>query len=572
MSQKKATIVNLAASHVSIAVFGSDQGSLELQQFLVEEIAPGQTNDDEWLGSAVNAVADLVQAHGLAGRRVTVIAPSFLLLQKALKVPQVERERQAQIVAFEAQNAIPYPLNEVNWDSQVMASDGVEAEVLLFALRTEVAARIATLIMGAGLRPASIQAAPLLDSQAFLLAGGAATEEVLIVNVGARSTTLSFVGPSGANIQSANIGGNLLTQGVSDNTGEPFANAEAVKVGYYSGVIHLPESDPKVAVLQANAQSFIRRLSQDINRRLINLKRGAAGRQPTRILLTGRGALIPGLSEQLSETLRLPPELFDPSAFLRLGKNVSADYVQHHRHQISEVIGEAARLVLPQTAGVNLIPRNIASQVAFDARKPWLIAAALIAALAPLPAYLAYSEAGSFNADQVRELKRRQADLNGHLSSLKTTREQALELQAVSTQLESVVLNQANWPTALADLQTRVASCKNTWVEEIRIRREAKAAAPAPAPADGQPVEPPAPQLETKVIVTARFLQPEVPPNPKASHNSATFIKRQNELLAALRKSPFIAEIPESEIKADFNLPYQPRVTFTLVIRKEKAL
>ena len=206
-------------------------------------------------------------------------------------------------------------------------------------------------------------------------------EEVLIINVGARSTTLSFVGPSGVNIQSAtNIGGNLLTQGVSDNTGQPFAVSEAIKVGYFSGIVQLTESDPQVAILQANSQTFIRRLAQDINRRLINLKRGTAGRQPTRILLTGRGALVPGLSEQLSETLRLPPELFDPSAFLRLGKNVSAEYVQHHRHQISEVIGEAARLVLPQTAGVNLIPRNIASQVAFDARKPWLIVAAALAA------------------------------------------------------------------------------------------------------------------------------------------------------------------------------------------------
>ncbi len=570
MSQKKATIVNLAASHVSIAVFGADHGSLELQQFLVEEIAPGQTNDDEWLASAVGAVASLVQAHGLTGRRVTVIAPSFLLLQKSLKVPQVERERQAQIVAFEAQNAIPYPLNEVIWDSQVMASDGVEAEVLLFALRTEVATRIATFIMGTGLRPASIQAAPLLDSQAFLLAGGAATEEVLIVNVGARSTTLSFVGPTGANIQSANLGGNLLTQGVSDNTGEPFANAEAVKVGYYSGVIHLPEADPKVAVLLANSQSFIRRLAQDINRRLINLKRGTAGRQPTRILLTGRGALVPGLSEQLSETLRLPPELFDPSAFLRLGSNVSPDYVQQHRHQISEVIGEAARLILPQTAGVNLIPRNIAAQVAFDARKPWLIAAALIAALAPLPVWNAYHDAATFNQEQIVELKRKQADLGGHLSSLKTAREQANELHAVSGQLEFVVLNRANWPAVLADLQGRVAECKNTWVEEIHMRREAQAAAPAPA--EGQPAEVVAPQPVTKIIVTTRFLQPEVPPNPKASHNSATFIKRQNELLAALRKSPFVAEIPEAEIKADFNLPYQPRITFTLVIRKDKAL
>ncbi|MFM7240646.1 MAG: hypothetical protein ACKO3A_00825, partial [Opitutia bacterium] len=306
------------------------------------------------------------------------------------------------------------------------------------------------------------------------------------------------------------------------------------------------------------------------NRRLINLKRGTAGRQPTRILLTGRGALVPGLSEQLSETLRLPPELFDPSAFLRLGKNVSPEYVEHHRHQISEVIGEAARLVLPQTAGVNLIPRNIASQVAFDARKPWLIAAAALAALAPLPVYFAYSEAVNFNTEQVRELRRRHGELNGHLSALRTIRDQANDLQAVSAQLEFVVLNQANWPTVLADLQTRVSECKNTWVDEIRMRREAQAAAPAPA--EGQPAETVQPQTLTKIVVTARFLQPEVPPNPKASHNSATFIKRQNELLAALRKSPFVAEIPESEIKADFNLPYQPRVTFTLVIRKDKAL
>ena len=134
--------------------------------------------------------------------RVTVIAPAFLLLQKPLKVPQVERARQAQIVAFEAQNAIPYPLNEVIWDSQLMASDGVEAEVLLFALRTEVATRIANLVSATGLRPYAIQAAPLLDSRAALLHGGLANEEVLIINVGARSTTLSFVGPSGVNIQS----------------------------------------------------------------------------------------------------------------------------------------------------------------------------------------------------------------------------------------------------------------------------------------------------------------------------------------------------------------------------------
>ncbi|NBV39387.1 MAG: hypothetical protein EBS00_07510, partial [Verrucomicrobia bacterium] len=165
MSQKKSLIVNLAASHVSISAFRAEAGKLILEQFFTRDLAPGLLADDDWLNEAVTAVSYLVSANKIFGR-VTIIAPSFLLLQKTLKVPQVEPERQAQIVAFEAQNNIPYPLNEVIWDSQVISSDGVEAEILLFALRTEVASKIAHSIAATGLRPLSIQAAPLLDAQA----------------------------------------------------------------------------------------------------------------------------------------------------------------------------------------------------------------------------------------------------------------------------------------------------------------------------------------------------------------------------------------------------------------------
>ncbi|NBX01888.1 hypothetical protein EBR11_05090, partial [bacterium] len=383
MSQKKSLIVNLAASHVSISAFRAEAGKLILEQFFTRDLAPGLA-DDDWLNEAVTAVSYLVSANKISGR-VTIIAPSFLLLQKTLKVPQVEPERQAQIVAFEAQNNIPYPLNEVIWDSQVISSDGVEAEILLFALRTEVASKIAHSIAATGLRPLSIQAAPLLDAQAAQLAGIAQGEESLIVNVGARSTGLSFIGPAGSTIQTANIGGNLLTQGVSDNTGQAFLNAEALKIGYFNGVIHLPESDPQIAILQANVQSFIRRLSQDINRRLINIRRGAGARQPTRILLTGRGSRVPGLSEHLTESLRLPVEDFNPAPAVKIDAGVNPKYIQQHLLQISEVIGEAARLVLPKATGVNLIPRDIAAQMVFDARKPLLILASVLVAISPLP-------------------------------------------------------------------------------------------------------------------------------------------------------------------------------------------
>lgn len=567
MSQKKATIVNLAASNVSVSQFSAAAGTLVLEQFYVEEIAPGLTGDEEWLNAAIAALANLVNQHGLKGR-VTVIAPAFLLLQKPLKVAQVEKAKQAQIVAFEAQNAIPYPLNEVIWDSQLMASDGVEAEVLLFALRTEVATRIANLVTSTGLRAMSIQAAPLLDSQAFRLGGGSAAEEVLIVNVGARSTTLSFVGPSGVNIQTAtNMGGNLLTQGISDNTGQPFATSEAIKVGYFSGVLQLAESDPQVAVLQANAQTFIRRLAQDINRRLINVRRGANGRQPARILITGRGSQVPGLAEQLCETLRLGVEPFDPSSVITPGEGITADQLQRAKHQITEVIGEAARLVLAQPSGVNLIPRDIAAQQAFDARKPRLLAAAALAAAAPFCVWLALASSEGWNNLQIDEVQKRQDELAGRRAAIEESRKQATELAAKCKELEHVILNRSNWPAFLGDLQSRVGTCKNTWVEEMHVKYETLPTAPA---ADGQPPAPPV--VVTKVILSVRFLFTEVPFEEKR-YRSAPEKAHIARLVEAVRSSPYVSKIPENEISVtDQNTIRTPKATLTLVIQKDKAL
>jgi type IV pilus assembly protein PilM len=577
MSQKKATIVNLAASNVSVSRFSVEAGSLVLEQFFVEEIAPGLTGDDEWLNAAIAALASLVNAHEIKGR-VTVIAPAFLLLQKPLKVPQVERARQAQIVAFEAQNAIPYPLNEVIWDSQVMASDGVEAEVLLFALRTEVATKIANMVTSTGLRPMSIQAAPLLDSQAFRLAGGSAAEEVLIINVGARSTTLSFVGPSGVNIQSAtNIGGNLLTQGVSDNTGQPFPVSEAIKVGYFSGIIHLAESDPQVAILQANAQTFIRRLAQDINRRLINVRRGTNGRQPTRILVTGRGSQLPGLSEQLCETLRLPVEAFDPSSVITPGEGVNREQLERAKHQITEVIGEAARLTLPQAIGVNLIPRDIASQQAFDARKPRLLAAAALAAAAPFCVWLAFDASESWNKERTLAIQGRQTELTGRRVAIEGSRVKAAELAARCKQLEHVVLNRSNWPAFLGDLQARVGSLKDSWIEELHVKYEPQPVAPV---AEGQPA--PAPVIVTKVVISVRFLFSEVPFDKNQTYRSQAEKARIGKLLEAVRLSPYVSAVPENEIvvtdqtikssDGKSEIRTTPKATITLVIHKDKAL
>ena len=560
---KKNLIINLAASHVSISAFRTEGTKLVLEKFFTEDLTPA-LSDEDWFSAATSAVARLAVGKGIKGA-ATVIVPSFLLLQKALKVAQVESARQAQIIAFEAQNNIPYPLNEVVWDSQIMSTDGVEAEVLLFALRSDQAGRIANAIAQTGIRPEVIQAAPILDVQAQQFVGGVTDdEEILFINVGARTTGLSFISNKGISIQAANIGGNLLTQGISDNTGQPVINAESLKVGFFTHVIQLPESDPQLAVLQANTQSFNRRLSQDINRRLIGVKR--SGRRPTKIVITGRSSQVPGLSQQLSEALALPVEEFNPLSAISLSADVNAEYVMQHIHQLSEVIGEASRLLTPAALGVNLIPRDIAGQISFNSQKLKFAVAAVLLALSPLPIYLALDAAVDYNRDQTKVLKKKSDELINYQGTIRKTREDSIAVLGVNQQLEFVVLNSPNWPIFLADLQSRVLTAKNTWIEELRVRREAAAVAPG---TENDPTKPAT--VVTKITITTRTLLEKVPPGK--SFKAQEFKERKTTLVENLKKSLFVAEIPEDEIKVDFTKEANvPRTTLTLVIKSDKAL
>jgi len=562
---KKNLIVNLAASHVSISAFRTDGVKLILEQFYTEDLTPA-LGDEEWINAATSAVARLASNKNIKGT-ATIIVPSFLLLQKALKVAQVESARQAQIIAFEAQNNIPYPLNEVVWDSQIMSTDGVEAEVLLFALRTDQAGRIANAIAQTGIRPQVIQAAPILDVQAqqFVSGGIVEDEDVLFINVGARTTGLSFISSKGTSIQAANLGGNLLTQGISDNTGQPVINAESLKVGFFTHVIQLPETDPQFAILEANKQSFNRRLSQDINRRLISIKR--LGRRPTKIIITGRSSQVPGLSQQLSEALALPVEEFNPLGVISLSSEINAEYVMQHIHQLSEVVGEASRLLSPKALGVNLIPRDIAGQISFESQKIKFVFAALLLAIAPVPILLTLNAGVDYNKEQTKTLKKKSDELINYQNTIKQTREDSLAVLAVNQQLEFVVSNSPNWPIFLADLQSRVLTAKNTWIEELRVRREPAVIATTSTDPDASRVA----TNVTKITITTRTLLEKVPPGK--SFKAQEFKERKAALLESLKKSPFVAEIPEDEIKVDFTKEANvPRTTLTLVIKFEKTL
>ena len=246
---------------------------------------------------------------------------------------------------------------------------------------------------------------------------------------------------------------------------------------------------------------------------------------------------------------------------------MNPEYVEAFRLQLSEPFGEAARLVLADPAGVNLIPPDISSQLAFDARKPLLLGAVALLALSPLPIWFGFRSVGEATVAQVDAIKRREAEFSARKGKLAALRQESAALAAVNAQMESVVVNRANWNEFLVELQSLVLANRHTWIEELRVRREIGA---APATPEGEPA-PPAPKV-VKVTLVARMLLPEVAPGKDAVINADAFRRRQRDFVESLRKNPFVKEVSDSEIRSDYTQPNLPRLTLTLVIKPEKTL
>lgn len=469
MSSSKQLIINCGATHVTASVLSQHGSSLQVDKLVSVDLDYDYSNDESWIDAVGQALQDLNNIHKFSGK-ASFIIPGNQLLTKTIRIPHVEDAKRAQIIAFEAQQNIPYPLHEVVWDSQVVGDDGVETEVLFIACKSTTISDFTDQVSGAGLVAESISAATVLDYNALNFANADLEDDVLLINIGARSTNLLFKNADGFFVRNIQLGGNSLTQSIADSLGKSFTQAEEVKLKFFGGSMDYSEDDSGAKLLTSSADAFIRRMGQEITRSIVNYRRQKSGAAPKRILLSGRGALLPGLSEQLATSQKVPVEFFDALENVTLDGAIDSD-PNLLRLQISETIGEASRPILSDAAGVNLLPEEIQAAMRFASKKPFLVIAAACLALAPWPAFLALQKQADAYEAQRQSIQSQLAPLQGRQGAILENAETAKALSDSIARVEGLVNSKANWTKFLAELQTSLYGAKDVWLEQLKVQR-----------------------------------------------------------------------------------------------------
>ena len=457
MAQTDEIIINCGNSHVSANVFASTAEGLLLKSSGLETLHHDLTKEDAWLDSLVLGLEKLCEKMTLKGE-VRFIFPGNLLLTKTIRVPHVDPEKQRKIVAFELSQKMPFPLSDLIWDYQIIDDDGVEEEVLAFAVKPEMAENFSEKMLNLGLIPKQITPAQVLDYNAIrgLLGDSDDQSEVLTINIGAKSTNLLFINPTGFLIRTITIGGNALSQNISDALGITFEKAENLKKGYFSQEIVLAEDDPSIGVIQNASNQFLARASQEITRSIVTYKRLKKGKSPQKIYLTGRGALLPNLAQYLIDSQQLQVQYFDPLSSVTISNGINEKIKPLLPFMTSEAMGLARSLFNLNSTGsggftstINLLPSSKIKSLGLKQKLPILSIGIFMLSLFPLPSIIK-------NNNHQTEIKEYQGQLTRELSILdeKITKQKDLHNELLFSQNLISELKNTHTP-----LQSKITGC-----------------------------------------------------------------------------------------------------------------
>lgn len=464
-------IINCGSSHVSASIVSKQGDKLKIEKSLSVPLEYDFQDEDAWLDAVADGIRDIVREGKLSGN-ANFIIPGNQVLAKTIRVPSVDKVKQAQVLAFEAQQNLPYELDEVVWDSQILNDDGIETEVLLGACKQETINGFCEVIQRSGLVIDSINSSSVLTYSVLEYSEPNLEDDVLLINVGARSSTLLFKNEEGFFFRTINLGGNTLTQFISDTLGKDFAEADDIKRRFFAEEDALDKESSAVKLMQTSVSNFTRRFAQEVTRSIVMYRRQKGGDAVKRIFITGKGSNSPLVREKLAESLDHEIELFDALSGVELAPALDADR-DTLNFELSEVVGEAIKefKLVENYGNLNLLPLAIRQELKFIRQKPILALAAVLIAVFPWMFYFGLSKATDLTVDSSASLKELAGPFERNKAVLEANTVRSEVLSESISQVEGLVDTKTNWIQFFADLQASIFNAKDVWIDDLTVIR-----------------------------------------------------------------------------------------------------
>ncbi len=463
--------LNLGSQTIGLAEFQTQaHGGLVLHQHRLREILSDAGGEAMRYGQLSAALRDLLGEFGIKSGEVNYAVPGQSVFARFVKLPAVDEEKIEKIISFEAQQNVPFPIDEVVWDYQLVGGGAEEQiQVVLVAIKSDLLDEMNSAVETTGLRTSIVDVATMSLYNAFRYNYSDLTGCSLLVDIGARTTNLLFIEPAKIFSRSVPIGGSSITSALAREFDEPFSAAEFRKKrdGFVSlGGVYAEPSDVDVARVSKIVRSTMTRLHAELMRSISHYRGQQQGSAPERVFLCGGSASTPYMREFFHEKLQLPIEFFNPLRNVAVAETAPVSEIARSAHLLGELVGLALRTTTACPMELNLRPASVVRRQELEKRRPFFMTAAALFVLALVGWGIYYTRAAHVTQHATQRLQEKIDMMRAAEAQLDKLRKQSASIDSLAAPLVAAINDRSFWIEIIEDLNARLPK-EDIWITEL---------------------------------------------------------------------------------------------------------
>jgi type IV pilus assembly protein PilM len=342
-SAKSIVGLDIGSSSIKAVELKKVKGDIHVAHLGVERLGSDIVVDSMIVdsGSVSSAISKLFTERKFGSKLVATAVSGHSVIVKKISMQTVPENEVPDLLQTEAAQYIPFDMNDVNIDYQVLTEDANEPQmdVLLAAVKKDKILNYTNVLSLAGKIP------EVVDIDAFALQNcyeynyePSPSATVALLNIGASVMNINIVkGSTPLFTRDVSVGGNQYTDSLQKELDLNFDDAEAFKLGHKVGTV---SEDAKTPILQQVTEIIV----LEIQKTFDFFRATAGGQHIEKIYLAGGSSVVPGLMEALRQEFSMPVEVLNP--FQRVRADVSGlegELVHHNAGQLAVAVGLALR-------------------------------------------------------------------------------------------------------------------------------------------------------------------------------------------------------------------------------------
>ncbi len=505
LNSKAFLAIDFGAGSLKVAEFEiNEAGGLLLKQYGIKSLGAEGSQESKREGVLLRALQELLAEKGFRAKNINVCAPGFHVFSKFVKLPPVDASKVTQIIQYEAQQNVPFPLAEVVWDYQILGTTPTgELEVLLVAIKADIVEGLFRVAESTGLRLQLADVSTAAMCNAFRFNYGDLEDCTMLLDIGAKTSNLLFFEKGKMYSRSINIGANSITQDFANESKLGFAQAEQLKIkeGFVSlgGAYEEPEN-PHQAAISKIARQFMTRLHIQVNQTMQFYRGQQGGSAPVRLILSGGASIMPYTAQFFAEKVNMPVEYFNPFRNVQIDPSLNLEELAKVAHSMGETVGLGLRNLATCPIEMNLMPASTLRWQQINQKKPYFIASVFSLVLVIMAVGWLFDQLAGVKNSELEKLNTDLEPLKARAAKFKKANDDLKKEMKDADQVTDWLEGRRHWASVLTEMrriliQVEGATKKKlrgadtgVWIERIATGKpEEQALTTEAAPMPGMP-------------------------------------------------------------------------------------